>query len=293
MSDLIRVGSRDSALAVVQAEGVISVLRRAGYETELVTMKTTGDKMIHRTLDQMGGKGLFVKELDAALYDGRVDLTVHSLKDMPTDTPDGLPLAAVSVRGDARDVLVLREGLDILPDRPVLGCSSARRRVQLKRLFPLAEILPVRGNIQTRLRKLDDGQFDALVLAAAGLERLGLQRRISRYFSAEEILPAAGQGVIAVQMRRGTTVSCLSDYHDQETWYCAFAERAFIRALNGGCSSPVAAYAVIESGQLRLRGMYMGENESDLRFDEIIGAPEEGEVLGQVLAARLQKGERT
>ena len=180
----IRVGSRESALAVIQSRMVMDAIRQAvpDAELELVTMKTTGDRILDRPLDQIGGKGLFVKELDHVLRDGRVDFTVHSLKDMPMDVPEDLPLAAFSRREDPRDVLVLAEGASQLdPSRPI-GCSSRRRQLQLKALFPRMEVMPVRGNVQTRLNKLQDGEYSALVLAAAGLKRLGLEGRISRYF---------------------------------------------------------------------------------------------------------------
>ena len=191
----IRFGSRDSRLAVIQSRMVMEAVQNAcpQAEPELVTMKTTGDKILDKTLDQIGGKGLFVKELDLALRDGKVDFTVHSLKDMPMETPEDLPLAAFSKRADPRDVLVLPEGIpELCPGKPI-GCSSRRRQLQLKALYPDFDIAPVRGNVQTRLRKLDEGQYSALVLAAAGLKRLGLENRINRFFSTEEILPAAGQ----------------------------------------------------------------------------------------------------
>ena len=263
---MIKVGSRDSRLAVVQAE---EVMRRLG-ECELVTMKTTGDKILDRTLDKVGGKGLFVKELDRALAAGEVDLTVHSLKDVPMEQPDGLPIIAFPKRADARDALVLPEDGSWDMEKPI-GCSSARRRVQLARLFPGIEVKPVRGNVQTRLRRLDSGEYGALVLAAAGLHRLGLENRISRYFSPEEMLPAAQ----------------LLD--DAETRVCALAERAFIRALGGGCFSPAAAYAVLENGMLRLRGLYVSADERSLIRGELTGAPETGERLGCMLAERLRR----
>ena len=254
---MIKVGSRDSRLAVVQAE---EVMRRLG-ECELVTMKTTGDKILDRTLDKVGGKGLFVKELDRALAAGEVDLTVHSLKDVPMEQPDGLPLIAF----------------------------PKRRRVQLARLFPGIEVKPVRGNVQTRLRRLDSGEYGALVLAAAGLHRLGLENRISRYFSPEEMLPAAGQGILAVQAREGECRAAAQLLDDAETRVCALAERAFIRALGGGCFSPAAAYAVLENGMLRLRGLYVSADERSLIRGELTGAPETGERLGCMLAERLRR----
>lgn len=290
MSRTIKIGSRDSRLAVIQAESVMDALRQTGITPELVPMKTTGDKILDRTLDQIGGKGLFVKELDAALRDGRADFTVHSLKDMPMETPDDLPLVAVSRRADARDVLVLPTGVDSLDLQKPIGCSSARRRIQLARLYPQARIESVRGNVQTRLRKLDEGQYGALVLAAAGLSRLGLTQRISRYFTVEEMLPAAGQAIIAVQARKGTDTTCLAGYHDEEAWVCMLAERAFVRALDGGCSSPVAAYAELLDGTLHLRGMYVGADETVVRFGEAGGAAMEAETLGKTLATRLKEG---
>lgn len=281
---MIRVGSRDSRLAVAQAE---EVMVRLGGCT-LVTMKTTGDRILDRTLDQVGGKGLFVKELDRALAAGEVDLTVHSLKDVPMEQPDGLPLIAFPPRADARDVLVLpKDG--VWDKAKPIGCSSARRRVQLNRLFPETEVKPVRGNVQTRLAKLDAGEYGALVLAAAGLHRLGLQGRISRYFSPEEMLPAAGQGILTVQARAGELDSVVPLIDDAETHACALAERAFIRALGGGCFAPAAAYAVIEDGVLRLSGLYVSADERILQRGARTGRPEDGEALGAALAHELRE----
>ena len=288
----IRVGSRESALAVIQSRMVMDAIRQAvpDAELELVTMKTTGDRILDRTLDQIGGKGLFVKELDHALRDGRVDFTVHSLKDMPMDVPEDLPLAAFSRREDPRDVLVLPEGASQLdPSRPI-GCSSRRRQLQLKALFPRMEVMPVRGNVQTRLKKLQDGEFSALVLAAAGLKRLGLEGRISRYFAPEEILPAAGQGILAVQTRRGTDTACLAKLHDRDAACCALAERAFVRSLDGGCSSPVAAYAVVEGEKLTLTGLYVSADETVVRRGRKIGEKSQAQALGIALAEALKKG---
>ena len=288
----IRVGSRESALAVIQSRMVMDAIRQAvpDAELELVTMKTTGDRILDRTLDQIGGKGLFVKELDHALRDGRVDFTVHSLKDMPMDVPEDLPLAAFSRREDPRDVLVLPEGASQLdPSRPI-GCSSRRRQLQLKALFPQMEVMPVRGNVQTRLKKLQDGEYSALVLAAAGLKRLGLEGRISRYFAPEEILPAAGQGILAVQTRRGTDTACLAKLHDRDAACCALAERAFVRSLDGGCSSPVAAYAVVEGEKLTLTGLYVSTDETVVRRGRKIGEKSQAQALGIALAEALKKG---
>ena len=289
----LRIGSRESRLAVIQSQMVMELIAAAEPEAELelVTMKTTGDKILDKTLDKIGGKGLFVRELDQALRDGRADFTVHSLKDMPMQVPEDLPLAAFSSREDPRDVLVLPEGATELDVSKPIGCSSRRRQLQLKLLFPDMDIQPVRGNVQTRLAKLEAGQFSALVLAAAGLKRLGLEGRISRYFTTEEILPAAGQGILVVQTRRGMDTQCLRLVQDEKTACCAKAERAFVRALDGGCSSPVAAHAVVDGEKLTLTGFYVSEDERIQRKGSISGGVTEAETLGSTLARILKEGE--
>ncbi|MDO5545720.1 MAG: hydroxymethylbilane synthase [Eubacteriales bacterium] len=289
----LRIGSRESRLAVIQSQMVMELIAKAepAAELELVTMKTTGDKILDKTLDKIGGKGLFVRELDQALRDGRADFTVHSLKDMPMEVPEDLPLTAFSGREDPRDVLVLPEGAtELNPSKPI-GCSSRRRQLQLKKLFPDMDIEPVRGNVQTRLAKLEAGQFSALVLAAAGLKRLGLENRISRYFTTEEILPAAGQGILVVQTRKGMDTACLRLVHEEKTACCARAERAFVRALNGGCSSPVAAHATAEGDVLTLTGFYVSPDEEIQRKGSIRGSTAEAEMLGATLARQLREGE--
>lgn len=288
----IRIGSRDSRLAVIQSRLVMDAISAAMPEAEvaLVTMKTTGDKILDKTLDQIGGKGLFVRELDQALREGSVDFTVHSLKDMPMEVPEDLPLAAFSRREDPRDVLVLPQGVTVLDPSKPIGCSSRRRQLQLKALFPDMEVAPVRGNVQTRLAKLDGGAFSALVLAAAGLKRLGLENRIRRYFSPEELLPAAGQGILAVQTRLGMDTACLAMVRSDSAACCALAERAFVRTLNGGCTSPVAAYAVTEGTQLTLTGLYVSPDETVVRKGHITGPSADAEALGQALAEQLQNG---
>ena len=289
----LRIGSRESRLAVIQSRMVMEKIAEAepAAELELVTMKTTGDKILDKTLDKIGGKGLFVRELDQALREERVDFTVHSLKDMPMEVPEDLPLAAFSSREDPRDVLVLPEGTTEIDRSKPIGCSSRRRQLQLKKLFPDMAIEPVRGNVQTRLAKLEAGQFSALVLAAAGLKRLGLEERISRYFSVEEILPAAGQGILVVQTRKGMNTDCLRLVQDKESACCARAERAFVRALNGGCSSPVAAHAVVEGTLLTLTGFYVSADERIQRKGSIRGSAADAEILGKTLARQLKEGE--
>lgn len=286
----IRIGSRESRLAVIQSEMVIQAIHDCDpdMDTKLITMKTTGDKILDRTLDKIGGKGLFVKELDAALLDGRVDITVHSSKDLPMEIDPRLPLVAFSKRADPRDVLVLPQGKDTIDFTKPIGCSSLRRQLQLKALFPEATVAPIRGNVLTRLQKLDSGEFSALVLAGAGLARLGLEHRISRYFSTEEILPAAGQAILAVQAREGVDTACLHTFADEESRDCLLAERAFVRTLDGGCSSPVAAFATLAGDTLTLKGMYVTA-ENDLYFETISGPRTQGESLGAALAEEMRR----
>lgn len=280
---MIKIGSRDSRLAIVQAEEVC----RALGDCELITMKTTGDMVLDKTLNQVGGKGLFVKELDRALADGRVDLTVHSLKDVPMEQPDGLPLVAFTRRADARDALVLPESGVWDKTKPI-GCASARRRVQLKALFPDIDVQPVRGNVQTRLAKLDSGAFGALVLAAAGLHRLGLKNRISRYFSLDEIIPAAGQGILAVQGRAGELEDAARLVDDADARDCAAAERSFIKTLGGGCFAPVAAHAEVQGDTLHLRGLYVTADETHMARGAVTGRRAEAVSLGRTLALQLK-----
>lgn len=286
----IRIGTRESRLAVAQAKLVAEYIHGSceGMEPELVTMKTTGDKILDRTLDQVGGKGLFVKELEHSLREGSCDIAVHSLKDVPMETTEDLPLLGVSAREDARDVLVLPKDTAILNPSLPLGTSSPRRVIQLRKLFPQMEIKSVRGNILTRLDKLDRGDYSALVLAAAGLKRLGLEGRISRYFSVEEMLPAAGQGILAVQGRAGEDYGYLRGFFNKNISFCVQAERSFVCALNGGCSLPVAAYAVIDSkGILHLSGMYAEENSLQYQRYSISGRKEDAEILGKKLAEEV------
>lgn len=285
------IGSRESKLAVVQSEMVISYIKQTFPETEvtLLTMKTTGDIILDRTLDKVGGKGLFVKELDKALLDGRSDLSVHSLKDMPMEVMDELPVVAFSKREDPRDVLVLPKGAEDIDFSKPVGCSSLRRILQLRELFPQAEFKSVRGNVITRLAKLDSGEYSALVLAAAGLKRLGLAERISRYFEPEEIIPSAGQGILALQGRAGVDYSFLKGFADQNGTYAALAERAFVRYLNGGCSSPVAAHAVISGETICLTGLYYKEETGEYIKGSRQGAAADAEAIGTALARELKE----
>lgn len=285
------IGSRESRLAVIQSEIVKKYIEEQNpdIQVEILTMKTTGDIILDRTLDKIGGKGLFVKELDKALLEKRSDISVHSLKDMPMEVSGELPLAAYSRREDPRDVLVLPKGREIMDKTKPIGCSSLRRILQLKELFPDMAFKSVRGNVLTRLRKLDDGEYGALVLAAAGLKRLGLEERISRYFTVSEIIPAAGQGILAVQGRAGEDFSYLADFQDQEAAWAATAERAFVRYLDGGCSSPVAAHGQVQGEELNLLGLYYDEETGKYKRGSKKGSVSMAEELGISLARELRE----
>lgn len=291
MKNKIIIGSRESLLAVVQSENVQAYIqdRNPDMEVEILKMKTTGDKILDRTLDKIGGKGLFVKELDKALLEGRSHLSVHSLKDMPMEVPKELPLLAFSKREDPRDVLVLPMGQKELDKKKPLGCSSLRRILQLKELYPEMEVKSIRGNLQTRLRKLDQGEYSGLVLAAAGLIRLGLQDRIFRWFTPEEMIPAAGQGILAVQGRKGEDYTFLDGYNDNGAWAEGTAERAFVRELNGGCSSPVAAFARIDAEELVLLGLYYDQESGGYKKGSARGSIKDAEELGVTLARQLKE----
>ncbi len=285
----VTAGSRDSVLAVRQSEIILDLIRSKvpGTETELVTMKTTGDKILDRTLDKIGGKGLFVKELDSALLSGRVDITIHSLKDLPAELPEGIRIAAYSKREDPCDVLILPDGISQLNDKLPIGCASSRRAAQLKALFPDMDIRPVRGNVLTRLKKLDSGEYSALVLAKAGIARLGLTERISREFTAEEMLPAAGQGIIAVECRKGNDHRFLELINDRESQICAEAERSFIKELGGGCSAPAAAYCIVEDDMIFVTGMDVKDGRVVKRSIE--GKAENAEEIGRKLASLVSQ----
>lgn len=285
------IGSRESRLAVIQSRLVRDFIceNNNKFKAELLTMKTTGDKILDRTLDKIGGKGLFVKELDKALLAGQTDISVHSLKDMPMEIPEELPVIAYSKREDPRDVLVLPKGVKELDLSKPIGSSSLRRILQLKKLYPDAEFKSIRGNVESRLNKLDSGEYSAIVLAAAGLKRLGLEERISRYFTIEEMIPAAGQGILAVQGRQGETYPYLEGFQEKEAMYAAVAERAFVRELNGGCSSPVAAHGVVVDEEICLQGLYYKEETGEYFTGNIQGDCCEAEALGIELAHRLRE----
>lgn len=286
----IVIGSRESRLAVIQTEMVLTYIKEhcPGISAEILTMKTTGDVILDRTLDQVGGKGLFVKELDQALSKGHSHLSVHSLKDMPMELPQELPIIGYSKREDARDVLVLPEGMKELDKSKPLGCCGKRRILQLRGLYPDMQVKSIRGNVQTRLKKLDSGEYSALILAAAGLKRLGLEHRISRYFSTAEMLPAAGQGVLALQGRSEEDYEFLKGFCDEKTSYAVRAERAFVTELDGGCSSPVAAYGRIMGETLELEGLYYIEQEDRYIREKKTGPLARAEEIGRTLAQEMR-----
>ncbi|MEO6409150.1 MAG: hydroxymethylbilane synthase [Burkholderiaceae bacterium] len=260
MTPPLRIATRESRLALWQAEHVRDLLRaRFGGAVELLGMTTRGDQILDRTLSKVGGKGLFVKELEAALADGRADLAVHSLKDVPMDLPAGFELAAVLERADPRDAFVSNRhaSVDSLPLGAAVGTSSLRRVVQLAALRPDLRIEPLRGNLDTRLRKLDEGGFDAIVLAAAGLERLGAASRIRAVFEPAQMLPCAGQGALGIEIRSELAPlrETLASLTHRPTWLAVLAERAVSRSLSGSCSIPLAAHAEWQGDTLALRAL--------------------------------------
>jgi len=294
---IVRVGSRESVLAVAQTRIVVDsiALARPDIEVESVTMKTTGD-LNQAPFDRLrepqvrgGAKGLFVKELEQALLDGKIDLAVHSLKDMPMEQDERLPLVAFCKRGDPRDALVLPRDRDV-PDEGTAGCSSARRRVQLQKIMPDRNVEPIRGNVLTRLKKLDEGRYAFLILAAAGLLRLGLEARIFRYFDIDEMIPAAGQGILVCQGRSDGDYGFLDALRDPEATDCAGAERAFVRLLGGGCTLPVAALAEVRGTELNLTGLYVDEERGIYRKGTLSGDRKDAVALGETLALRLRGG---
>ncbi len=290
--DKLIIGSRESALAMVQSRMVQAYLKERvpEMEVEILPMKTMGDKILDRKLEEIGGKGLFVKELDIALKEGRSQLSVHSLKDLPMEVAEELPVICFSKREDPRDVLVLPKGVSEVDLSKPIGTSSKRRILQLEKLFPGARFESVRGNLQTRLRKLDEGQYSAIVLAAAGLKRMGLEDRISRYFETSEMIPAAGQGILAIQGVEGIDYSFFDEFGDERGKAAALCERAFVRTLDGGCTSPIAAHLEFTEDKALLRGFYQDEESGKIVSDieeEVIKEDTDYEAIGARLARRL------
>ena len=289
MKKIVRVGSRESRLAVRQTQLVLDEIKKyhPDIEFELITMKTSGDMILDKSLDQVGGKGLFVKELDVGLRNKTIDIAVHSLKDMPMITPEDLPILCFTKRENPYDALVLPEGAGHVDLSKPFGCSSARRTLQLGLLYDGVTIKGIRGNVLLRLQKVDGGEYAATVLACAGLSRLGLTNRITKVFTEQEMIPAAGQGILAVQGRAGEDCSFLSCVDDAAARLAATTERAFVRRLDGGCSSPIAAFAQIDGQLLRLYGLHYDE-ATKRHIKGIMEMPAtQAEALGYKLADEL------
>jgi len=290
------IATRRSRLALWQAEHIAGRLRKLhqGLQVELLPMSTRGDELIDRRLDQAGGKGLFVKELENAMADGRAHLAVHSMKDVPAELPPGFELAAITAREDPRDafVSVKYKTLEEMPKGATIGTSSLRRQSQVVERHPGLEVLLLRGNVETRLAKLDRGEYDAIVLAAAGLTRLGLEGRITAHLGADEMLPAPGQGALGIECRSGDSevVALLTMLADPATSACVRAERAVSRALGGSCTLPLAAYAIrVQGNQLRLRALVASADGKRVLRQHAEGAATEPEALGNRVAEDLRR----
>ncbi|HET7370395.1 MAG TPA: hydroxymethylbilane synthase [Gammaproteobacteria bacterium] len=289
----MRIATRKSRLALWQAEHVAELLRAQHPDAavELLPLSTRGDEITDRPLANIGGKGLFTKTLEAALFDGRADIAVHSLKDVPAQLPEGMRLAAVIARDDPRDafISVHYPNLDALPQGARVGSSSLRRQCQLKHHRPDLDVIPLRGNVGTRLAKLERGDFDAIILAAAGLKRLGQREQITTCLSPDVCLPAVGQGTLAIECREDDeqTIAMLATLNDGSTWTRTLAERALNRRLQGSCQVPLAAFAELEDERLRVRGMVGAPDGSRLLRAERQGAAGEAEQLGEALAEDL------
>ncbi|TAN72521.1 MAG: hydroxymethylbilane synthase [Gallionella sp.] len=287
------IASRESALAMWQAEHIRDRLRALYPQTEvsILGMTTQGDQILDVTLSKIGGKGLFVKELETALEDGRADLAVHSLKDVPMHLPEGFALAAIGEREDPHDAFVSNryENLAALPPGSVVGTSSLRRESQLRARFPHLKIEPLRGNVQTRLRKLDEGQYAAIILAAAGLKRLGLGGRIRGIIASEDSLPAVGQGALGIECRadRSDVIALLQPLHHPDTAACVLAERAMSRALAGSCQVPLGGFAEVQNGKLRMRGFVASPDGQRMARAELTGEIADPEALGNRVADAL------
>ena len=294
----IVIATRESRLAMWQAEHVQAIFQGRGYEVQLLGMTTQGDQILDRSLSKVGGKGLFVKELEVALAERRADIAVHSLKDVPMDMPEGFELACVMEREDPRDAWVSSQYATLmdLPQGAVVGTSSLRRTVLLRALRPDLKIEPLRGNLDTRLRKLDEGQYAGIILAAAGLKRLKLSERIRHIFETDQMLPAAGQGALGIEICTGRAdlIEALGPLVHNTSWLAVAAERAVSRSMGGSCSMPLAAHATLAGNVLNLRAAWGDpEGSTQLVTAAISGAVAslaEAEALGNQVAADLKRG---
>jgi hydroxymethylbilane synthase len=293
MSQIIRIATRKSPLAMWQAEHVAAELkkRHPGIQIELLGMTTQGDKILDTPLAKIGGKGLFIKELEQRLLTNEADIAVHSMKDVPVELPQGLHLPVIMSREDPRDAFVSNryQTLLELPEGGCVGTSSLRRQCQLTEQRPDLQIKSLRGNVNTRLRKLDEGEYDAIILAAAGLKRLGFEKRITALIGPEQSLPAIGQGAVGIECRVDDerVNELIAPLHHAETAFCVTAERAMNKRLNGGCQVPIAGYAMLESGNLWLRGLVGEPDGSQIIRGEVEGKVDEAVPMGIGLADRL------
>ncbi|MCE9633100.1 MAG: hydroxymethylbilane synthase [Methylophilales bacterium] len=287
------IASRESALAMWQARHIQSLLQALypNTQVEILGMTTTGDQILDSPLSRIGGKGLFVKELEQALADGSADLAVHSMKDVPMNMPEGFMLAATGEREDPRDAFVSNDykTLEDLPAGSVVGTSSLRRQSQLMARFPHLKIESLRGNLQTRLRKLDEGQYAAIILAAAGLIRLGLESRIANLIAPDKSIPAVGQGALGIEICTGRDdlLALLAPLNHPETEACVLAERATSRALAGSCTVPLGAYATISDNLLNITGFVASVDGKKIVRAQVQGSPQQAEIIGQQLAAAM------
>ena len=289
----LRIATRSSPLALWQAEYVRSELQKQHGELniELVPIKTQGDKILDTPLAKIGGKGLFIKELEQAMADGQADIAVHSMKDVPMQMPEGFVLPVICERHDPRDAFVSGsyDHLDSLPHGARLGTSSLRREAQVRARRPDIQVISLRGNVQTRLGKLDRGDFDAILLAAAGLRRLEMEDRIRCALAPEDCLPAVGQGAVGIECREGDqqVMDLLAPLNDRDTWDRVVAERAMNRRLEGGCQVPIAGYALLEDDQLWLRGLVASEDGSRVLRAEARAPRDQADALGRRVAEDL------
>jgi hydroxymethylbilane synthase len=285
---MLSIGSRGSQLALWQARWIQVRLQGFGVESRIEIIHTTGDKITDVALSKVGTKGLFTKEIEEALLSGVIDLAVHSLKDMPTDLPDGLTLGAIPEREDPRDAMV-GSSLDALAPKAKVGTSSLRRAAQLRAKKPDLEIENIRGNVDTRLRKLDEGQYDAIVLASAGLRRLGLENRITELLDPEVMCPAVGQGALAVETRAdgGAALEIAKRLEHRDSRIAVTAERAVLRALGGGCQVPIGAYATVDADAVHLRAIIVSPDGTEIIREHVSGPAGDAANLGRALGDRL------
>ncbi len=289
----LKIGTRASLLAVTQSTWVKNQIETQypGTTVELVKITTKGDKILDVPLAKVGGKGLFVKELEDALLDGRVDLAVHSMKDVPSELPPGLEVAIVPPRENPLDAFIsINYGsLDEMPSGAKIGTSSLRRKAQLAALRPDIKIVDLRGNLDTRLRKLEEGQYDAIILAAAGLNRLGLSEKITTLFTEKQMLPAVGQGSLGIELRKSDTelLQGLNFLHHRETAIAMKAERAFLLRLEGGCQVPIGAFAALNGSEVSLTGLIASEDGAEILKEAVTGPTDSASELGVALAEKL------